>query len=150
MWLFVNTFNELQMTRLTFLIIVSLLFGIVQSHAQVKPQLSKEDYLAKSKKEQRAATAMLAGGAIACGVGAILIKDNLTLGSGSNAGESIGAALFVVGGLTALLSIPAFINAGYNKRKAAEMTYEYRPLQVHPVMVQHSREHALVFRIALE
>ncbi|MBT8221255.1 MAG: hypothetical protein KJP00_15615 [Bacteroidia bacterium] len=137
------------MKRLILLFLVSFLVYALPAQQEQEPELSKEYYLQKSKKQYNTAYKTLAGGVIAGLVGYVLVAENFSF-QGSNAGEVIGGILFFGGAITVLASVPTFIKAGQTKRKATQIAYEYRSLQLDPSFVGSNHEHALVVRIALE
>ena len=138
------------MKRLFVVIIAFVLFSIVNGQSQTTTQLSKENYLEKSRKQKRLAKGLLIGGIASGVVGSVIWKENLTLRGKASTEESLGAVLILGGTIAVLASIPTFISSARNKRKATGMTYEYRPLQMNSVLAQGSREHALVFRVSIK
>lgn len=103
------------------IMIYILLFVLPASIFCQKPNDSvpsvKTDYLQKSKNQKSAAWTLLGGGTALIGIGFIV-------GDGKNASfddAATGAVLAGVGLLSAIGSIPLFIAAGKNKRKAMKM-----------------------------
>lgn len=103
------------------IMIYILLFVVPASSFCQKPNDSvpsvKTDYLQKSKNQKSAAWTLLGGGTALIGIGFIV-------GDGKNASfddAATGAVLAGVGLLSAIGSIPLFIAAGKNKRKAMKM-----------------------------
>jgi len=82
--------------------------------------LTKQDYLQKSKQQKTAAWIMLSSGAAMIGGGlAINLSGGILSGNGSK-----GLWLSYLGGATALASIPFFIGASKNKKKAAGLSFK--------------------------
>ena len=101
------------------------------------PTLTKQDYLQKSKKQQTVAW-ILAGG----GVGLVVIaiattstNDVANAVGGNDSGLGAGAALFTLGGITALTSIPLFIASGKNRKRAMAAT-SFLKMETVPVIGQ--------------
>ena len=95
-----------------------------QQTKNVKPQLTKTDYLQKSKNQKTTAWVLLGGGTAIAVIGATIprkeVPDLWTLGLTTTTVG--GEALYVLGGLAALSSIPLFIASAKNKRKAMEVS----------------------------
>ncbi|MBT8219438.1 MAG: hypothetical protein KJP00_06425, partial [Bacteroidia bacterium] len=110
--------------------------------------------LQKSKRQKNIAWGLLAGGTTFTVVGGAIAAKNIEVCAFGDCEKSNewdeGSIIGTIGLAAMVASVPMFISAGNNKRKAAAMTFEYRPLQLDPVFVRYNREHALVFRIALE
>ena len=103
---------------ITTIIIVFAL--IVQSFGQTtNPE--KEAYLQKSKEQRNTGWVFLAIGTTMATVGAIGFGQGDLLSSSSNNMDSYGF-LMVLGVVVDLASIPFFISAGYNARKAASIS----------------------------
>ena len=90
--------------------------------------LTKEDYLTKSKHQKTIAWVMLGGG-IALAVGG-------AIWAGSNWDSSGPDVLFVVAGASLIGSVPLFIAAGKNKRKAMSASANFK-METVPV-IQHT------------
>lgn len=100
------------MSKLLIVIVVLLIFSISSSSQQVSPapQLSKQDYLQKSK-SQKTGGFILLGVAATCA--AIAAPGNVSLGF---------LPVLAIGGLaSAIISIPLFISAKKNKKRAMNM-----------------------------
>ena len=83
--------------------------------------VTSTDYLKKSKKQKTIAW-ILAGtgvGVMVTAVATTSVNDWFNSVEGDHSGLNTGAALFVIGGIAALSSIPFFIASGKNRRKAA-------------------------------
>jgi hypothetical protein len=113
---------------LTVLLLALLVGFSTQTFAQ---EMSKENYLEKSRKQKTTAWILLGGGVAMAVTGAILFDENFILFGASDAEDNkagIGGAMFVVGGLATLGSIPLFISSGSNAKKAALMSFKNQPL----------------------
>ncbi|MDG1277651.1 MAG: hypothetical protein P8O16_10245 [Algoriphagus sp.] len=113
---------------LTVLITAFLLGFSTQTFAQ---EMSKENYLEKSRKQKTTAWILLGGGVAMAVTGAILFDENFILFGASDAEENkagIGGAMFVVGGLAALGSVPLFISSSSNAKKTAKISFKNQPL----------------------
>ena len=78
------------------------------------PQEMHDMFMQKHKSKTTAGWITLGSGLVIAGVGfAIIDYDN-----GLDMGSIIGAGLVVIGGASTLVSVPLFISAGSNKRKA--------------------------------
>ena len=104
------------------------------------PVLTKQDYLIKSKHQKKWAIILLsAGGALAFAGIFIATNDldyNLNPFGGSdpydnpNENETLAAGLIVAGGLAMLGSIPLFVAAHKNKKKAMAISFKYEPAEL--------------------
>lgn len=101
---------------LLWLLIVTSGKGQTREH---DPVLTKTDYLAKSKSQQRTATTLLAGGTVMMIVG--YIGFNNTYDSNNNAGTDVFGFLILGGFAMDVASIPFFVGSSKNARKAATM-----------------------------
>lgn len=87
-------------------------------------QLSSDEYLTKSHHQKTVAWIMLGGGVGLTALGVAVSQANTVdyaLGNSSNH-NTAGTILAVSGVASTLGSIPMFISAGHNKRKAAELS----------------------------
>jgi hypothetical protein len=108
--------------------IISLVLMLVVSSSlfSQQPLLTEEAYLKKSKSQKTAAWVLFGGGlGMVSGGIAINLSGGILNGNGSK-----GLWLSYVGGATVLSSIPLFITASKNKRKAALMSYKMEKLPV--------------------
>lgn len=101
--------------------------------------LSKQDYLVKSKHQKTAGFVMLGGGLLLGGIGTSMAVSEAKKGAtdifnmffhpdnsipGFNEKRmNAGLTMMFIGGLADLGSIPLFVSAGHNKKKAAEMSF---------------------------
>jgi len=105
-------------------ILLVLVFGLwIGCFSQQKndPSFSMEELLIKSKKQKTTAFIFLGSGAVATGIGTILINNNFCIfvcSFSQKAALEVGAGLFLSGGAAMLTSIPLFISAS-NKSKRA-------------------------------
>lgn len=115
-------------------IIICILLFLVHSSLfsqQTDPELTltTEDYLKKSKKQENAGLILLIGGLAVFATGAILpgsesnnCNDPIFCSVEDLTTEGIKASFKVVGVLSAIGSIPFFIESGKNRRMAASLT----------------------------
>lgn len=101
-------------------------FFLVSSMPVFAQSMSKQDYLDKSRRQKTTGFIMLGGGVVMATAGGILFNENFNLNGG---GEAEGI-MMVAGTLVALGSIPMFISAGNNARKAAQMSFRNEPLHI--------------------
>ena len=102
-------------------LLIILLFS-VQLFSQEKPNIefAKDYYLQKSKNQNTSGWVLLGTGVGLTIIGIAGFSNSDFLESNSNS-DSYG--LLILGGtLTSLVSIPLFINSGYNARKAATVS----------------------------
>ena len=90
---------------------------------------TKKYYLDKSRKQRTAGWIMLGGGVALTGVGiAAGVAQSLDYVLGNEKSRNSGSVIASVGLLSALGSIPVFISASKNKRKAAEVAFGIQKL----------------------
>lgn len=87
---------------------------------------SKEDYLKKSRNQRTTGWIMLGGGVVLGAVGAATFNNSDFLSN--DAASNTGGWLFVIGGASALGSIPFFISSAHNARKAAAISFKPQPV----------------------
>ena len=128
---------------LSFLLIISTVTFSQQNNPA--STLTKEDYLKKSKNQKITAWVLLAGGTITWLAGASKYMNQNDNKDGG------GEVAMTVGGLAALSSIPFFIIASKNKKKAAAISFrmEKVPAVRQQNLVYHSYP-ALSLNIALQ
>ena len=118
-----------QVTNLIFLLLLSI--AAFTQKGSPSPTLTKEDYLAKSKAKRKVGHILLAGGA-GLVLAAFVIPKGEANGTEwgpwgpyeSNNNDGIKAAVGLTGTLSMLASIPFFISAGKNKRKAMSISFK--------------------------
>lgn len=94
------------------LVIIFLSFSVSSQQTEPKQQLTKQEYLKKSKSQKTAAWILLGTGTAMTMGASIWVANNLF---GPDQGESV----LLLAGLGAMAgSIPLFIASGKNKRKA--------------------------------
>lgn len=93
-------------------------------------EMTKENYLEKSRRQKTTGWILLGGGVAMAVAGGVLFNENFKIfgSEAENDNAGIGGAMFVVGGLAALGSIPVFIISGSNAKKAAQMSFKNQPL----------------------
>jgi hypothetical protein len=95
------------------------------------PILTKQDYLKKSKTQKAFAWILAGSGVVLTVVGVATLNLN-DLGNslgGNNSGVNSSSTLFVIGGITALSSIPLFIAGHRNKKKAMSLSFKNEKMQ---------------------
>lgn len=102
----------------------------------IAQEMSKQDYLDKSRK-QKTTGFILAGGGVVLGIiGSAIISedaDNCATVYGCSAviiEFGSGHALVIIGVLAAAGSIPFFISSGKNARKAAQISFKNEPTYI--------------------
>lgn len=103
----------------TFLLVVVSTISFTQTTNPSRP-VTREDYLAKSKKQRTTGWVLLVGGTGLIGAG-LLIGDSK---ESSFSDAAFGAVIGVVGFLSMIGSIPAFIASGKNKRRGMSLSFK--------------------------
>lgn len=102
------------------------LFFFSSITAQESHQLTKEDYLLRSKKQKTGGWAMIGGGSAMMLTG-IIIATTAKKPTGNfeifSEGQVAGMTIFMIGSLIDLASIPFFVTSGINARKAAKISF---------------------------
>lgn len=106
-------------------LLISLLFIISTFRSISQNTLTKQDYLKKSKNQKTAAWVMLGGG-LTVAVGAAILDVS---GDWTKSDTPYMVAVYT-GGASMLGSIPLFIAAGKNKRKAMNMAFRFQSIQL--------------------
>ncbi|HEX4875493.1 MAG TPA: hypothetical protein VFV31_02405 [Chitinophagaceae bacterium] len=137
----------------------SLLFVIallrVDAQAQAGKQLSKADYLKKSRNQNTAAWILMGGGVTMVSAGLIVGLSDATEALGSIfTGETkepsdAGPILFYTGAASMLGSIPLFIASSRNKRNASGLSAYFR-LENRPLLQRSSFTKAAYPALALK
>lgn len=99
----------------------------------IAQEMSKQDYLDKSRSQKTTGFIMAGGGVVLLAVGSALFTDDLVSCANLNCSSGSGIAgiiLAEVGGLVALGSIPFFISSGKNARKAAQISFKNEPTYI--------------------
>ena len=131
---------------LAMIIPVVTMFG---QQTDPKQPMTKEDYLAKSKRQKSGARVMLIGGAVLIGTGYLI-------GNSKEADFGQAGAGFIMGGigfLSMVGSIPLFIASGKNKRRAMEVSAELKiqdAVALQKTLIANTGFPALAVRIHLE
>jgi hypothetical protein len=95
-------------------------------------EMSKQDYLDKSRRQKTTGLILMGGGSVLAIAGGVLFSENFcTVGCTPELeqGMNTGTVLMVVGGLTALGSIPLFISSN-NSKKAAQISIRNEPTNI--------------------
>jgi hypothetical protein len=115
-------------------------FSSIGQQTNTSPSLSQQNYLDKSKKQKKLATLLLAGGAGLIITSLVIPRGDLTEDGICVGGfcdkqyqnDDMKSAFFIAGGVAALGSIPFFMAAKKNKRKAGLVSFHLeRALQLH-------------------
>jgi len=106
--------------------------GFSQQAEEPKMELTKQEYLKKSKSQKTVGRILLGGGGILIGAG---LLTNLSNGLGNlfveeSQKNSSGNIFTVLGVISIAGSIPLLISAGKNKRKALSLSVKNQPSQV--------------------
>lgn len=106
--------------------------GFSQQAEEPKMELTKQEYLKKSKSQKTVGRILLGGGGILIGAG---LLTNLSNGLGNlfveeSQKNSSGDIFTVLGVISIAGSIPLLISAGKNKRKALSLSVKNQPSQV--------------------
>ena len=113
--------------------IILLLLSVTSFSQQTNPalQLTKQDYLQKSKNQKKAALLMLGGGGAFILTGIIIPKGELThmgyLGNDYK-NDGVKGAFYLCGALAMLGSIPLFIASSKNKKKGMSLSFKNNAL----------------------
>lgn len=104
----------------TILSIVFLAFSLASFSQSTPPAHTSDYYLAKSKRQRNTAWIMLGGGVALIGLGVVITAaPTMSTDHGNTAADVMG----LVGFTSSLGSIPMFISASKNKRKAAALSF---------------------------
>lgn len=101
-----------------------LLFSHFIASTQQEPvtkSFTKEDYLLKSKKQKKGAVVLIIGGSTLVAIGAAIslgeaFRENVEY-------TSTGDVVMIIGGTAMVASIPLFIAASRNKKKALSVSF---------------------------
>lgn len=104
----------------------------------IAQEMSKQDYLDKSRKQKTTGFILAGSGVVLLAVATILSAEDVAdtavscanLNCSSESGIEFGIILAEVGGLVALGSIPFFISSGKNARKAAQISFKNEPTYI--------------------
>lgn len=87
----------------------------------IQPADSKDYYLQKSKNQKTTAWVLLGGGTLMAVAGGIVFDK-----SSSNTSIDAGGFIFLAGIIADIVSIPFFVSAAKNKRKAAAIVFTHQ------------------------
>ncbi len=108
------------------------------------PALTKQDYLRKSKSQKITAFCLAGGGIVVWLAG---VSKNMNQNDDIDGGGEVAMA---IGSIAALASIPMFIIASKNKRKAASLSFKNEPsLQVQKNSFVYRAVPSLTFKLQL-
>jgi hypothetical protein len=113
------------------IITLTLVITAIFSFSQTVPDdvKTKDYYLNRSRHQKTAAWIMLGSGVALTGVGlAVAAGETVDYAFGNSNSSNAGGVLAVVGIASALGSIPFFISASHNRRKAAGITFNMQKI----------------------
>lgn len=120
---------KISIMKKVLLVIVITLSGVPIMAQQTEPgkQLTKQEYLDKSKRQKTTGWVLVAGGTAMAVTGAIIFGQSDFLDA-EDPDTDLGGVLFVAGIAADLASIPFFISSGKNARKAATISFKNQKL----------------------
>lgn len=142
-------FKAIVMKRivLCWLLLAPLTMLLSQEPAQKAP-LTKADYLQRSKEQRTFGWILVGAGTTAVVAGLIVGNSDDSQWFGPNFGTA--ATLFTGGLIADLASIPFFISAASNARKAATLSFRLTPLPIPgPGRTSGMRQPAVLLKIPL-
>jgi hypothetical protein len=114
------------------------------------PVLTKQDFLQKSKSQKTTAWIMLVGGAILTGTGMAIGVNESTDAVVSPFTLEPGPVLLITGSVFMLSSIPLFMAANKNKKKAMSLTIKNeKALQLHKQKFVYKSIPSISLKVAL-
>ncbi|MDO9373972.1 MAG: hypothetical protein V4725_05985 [Bacteroidota bacterium] len=120
-------------------------------------QLTREEYLQKSKGQKTAAIILISAGGAAAIAGLAIATNDLGDDLGGifdpnyqdNGNDTVSGILFFGGAAAMLGSIPLFVSSKRNKRRAMDLSFKNIPTsQVHQNMVINQQIPSINFRIS--
>lgn len=113
------------------------------------PSKDYEHYMKKSKNLKTAGWILLGGG-VSVGIAGLVIGiKNLTLWGKPSTEEMIGGTMFFVGAAADVASVPVFISAGSNKRKAMRLGVTTEAVSFNNKYIPNSAYPALSLKIGI-
>jgi hypothetical protein len=145
--LFERVGKKILVMKILFLSIFSLFIFLQSFSQEPETQVQDKSYYLKKSKNQKKGAWVLVGLGVGMTVGGILINlDQPFFGPGSNSKK--GLWLSYVGVATTLGSIPLFISAHRNKKKAAALAFNYQNiLMPYQTGLALKKQPAIVFKI---
>jgi hypothetical protein len=126
-------------THLALAFLISAMWAVAPFIASAQ-EMTKQDYLEKSRKQKNTGFILLGGGAALFAVGTIVSVNSgvnyatsclgANCSSSAEDGFTAGGVMMLVGALSAVGSIPLFISAGNNRKKATQMSFSNEPVYV--------------------
>jgi hypothetical protein len=119
------------MRTLILILSISLILVLPSLAQDVASPTSKEILLKQSKRQRKTGFILLGAGVGATVIGGALVAKNFCIlgcDSNDNALVGTGAALFIAGAISAIASIPVLINAGSTAKRAAELSFNTKPI----------------------
>ncbi len=108
-----------------FLLLFLFLIHLPLFSQQTNPRAIRAEYLEKRLKQKRTGWILLGGGLVMTASG---LGINMGQSYGSSADNDNGMGLFIVGAITTIVSIPFFIAAHKNKKRAAAVLVRQQQL----------------------
>jgi uncharacterized membrane protein len=112
-------------------------FLIVITLAASAQEMSRQDYLDKSKRQKTAGFVTLGGGLVLGIIGASNYDDGSnfniiapTVPKQKDPSNAMWSTLMITGGLAMIGSIPMFISSSKNKKKAAQLSFNPLPTNI--------------------
>ena len=134
---------------LVFVTAMQTVFAQDTANRKTQPLSVKEEYLKTSKRQKTAAIVLLSVGAAFVITSTALVADDLEDWDGGNS-AAVESALFLTGAAAMLGSIPLFISAGKNRRRALSISLKNERTEMIQGNIVHLRSLPSVnFRISL-
>ena len=110
---------------------ISLSLVLPSLAQEVASPTSKEILLEQSKRQRKTGYILLGAGVGAAVIGGALFASNFCLlgcDSNDDALAGTGGILFILGSVSAIASVPVLINAGSTAKRAAELSFNTKPI----------------------
>lgn len=108
---------------------IALCFSLSTFSQNITDSIDKRQfYLDKSKQQAQTGRILLIGGSAMALAGIVTFSSGSDEGFGFSSGADVGGIMLLAGIAMDFASIPFFVNAAKNSRKAAELSVAYQPL----------------------
>ena len=125
---------------LVFVTSMQICFAQDTANLKSQPLYVKEDYLKKSKHQKTAAIVMVSVGAAMFITGAAIAASEMEImGSSSGSGDAAAGVIAATGVAAMLGSIPLFISAKKNRKRALSVSFQPKSAEVIQGNVVHLR-----------
>lgn len=125
---------------LVFVTSMQICFAQDTANLKSQPLYVKEDYLKKSKHQKTAAIVMVSVGAAMFITGAVMAASEIEIiGSSYGSGSEVGGVIGITGLAAMLGSIPLFISAKKNRKRALSVSFQPKSTGVIQGNVVHLR-----------